>query len=608
MAEYNANEINDLSQVSNQLKQSSHTAKQAASGVKNTASSVGNSAKDRIKKTHDNLKKKKQAKKVKKKEEKARKKIRNAFRRIIGAIAGMAGGFFIFLLLAAVFVTFLLSSVASALSGAHIISEQNKAAMYSDGDASSFVEIAHEQLGNKGDKYWKAMGCSPDNWCAMYAGWLLREAGGVDLSEYGWNANVGGWCDAFKAKGLYHHTGGSYIPSIGDIMFKGTSQTFRTHVGVVIGVENGKITTSEGNATSGSYDVTTVTEKTYDINDSSIVGYGHVTLVFADGSYTPRLTQPEKSSKYYNSNENPFQAAGYGILPNGGNCTAYAWGRAYEILGVKPKLSTASARYWYGYNQQTKAYPYGKEPKVGAILCLSDNGNGAGGHVAVVEKVNSDGSIVTSESGWQSYVFKTNTRYKSDNYTLGGPYTFQGFIYIYSGTDTGTIKFQKVNGLSDDESKVYYYFTSKGLSKAATCGIMANIMAECSFSSYWYFAEYVPDALGAPGNSGGICMWYADNNARFRRDCPNWKTSIDAQTVYLYQTLVKNDNGGLGINDKYYYGASGIWSMLKSKPNTESGARSAAYDFCRRYENPSWGSETKRMNFASNYWNKVKNL
>lgn len=55
-----------------------------------------------------------------------------------------------------------------------------------------------------------------------------------------------------------------------------------------------------------------------------------------------------------------------------------------------------------------------------------------------------------------------------------------------------------------------------------------------------YFAGYVPDAFGAVGNSGGICMWYGDNCTRFKRDCPNWGVDVTAQFEYLYQTLIKD--------------------------------------------------------------------
>ena len=618
MAEFNENEISDLSQVSNQLKQSANKAKQAASTAKNTAQKTASGVKKGVSKAHDILEKKRKNKglrKKKKKKEKKAKRIRR-IRRAFCSIISTIGGVVVVILLVFGLIIAVFTTVVSAISGGSVDESKSGGGFtIAGGGEQAFVEFAHQQLGNPCTQYCREMGYPETQWCAIYAGWLLREGAGVDLDEYGWSAGCGMWCDALKAKGLYYETNKGYIPSIGDVMFKGTSQTNRTHVGIVIGVEDGQIITSEGNAWDAPYwnhEVNVVTEKRYDINWDSgygkkIVGYGHIPIEFATGGYTPRLTEFAHSSKFYNSNENTFQAAGYGILQNGGNCTAYAWGRAYEILGTKPKLSTASARYWYEENKSTKAYPYGKTPKVGAILCLSDNGNGAGGHVAVVEKVNSDGSIVTSESGWQSYIFKTVTRYKSNNYTPSSAYSFQGFIYIYSGEETGSVSYKPVSGLSTNEAKTYYYFKSKGFNNAAICGLMANIMMECSFDTST-FTRQCDDVLNPYLKASGICMWTAEGFENFKRDCPTWKQGIDGQLVYLYETIVKNDKSTLPNNQKYTYWCNGVYTMLKTTPNTESGARAAALNFCANYERPAPGSESTRASFASGYWSKVKNL
>ena len=141
-------------------------------------------------------------------------------------------------------------------------------------------------------------------------------------------------------------------------------------------------------------------------------------------TYKPRLTAPESNNVfYYNSNYNVFQKYGYG-LPN---CTAYAYGRAYEILGKEPKLSWNGAGQWYGYNQTNKYYSYGSTPKLGAIACWCYSG---GGHVAVVEKIE-NGKITLSNSEWGGRTFYLTTCSTSDK-TYGGNswWTFQGFIYL----------------------------------------------------------------------------------------------------------------------------------------------------------------------------------
>lgn len=141
-------------------------------------------------------------------------------------------------------------------------------------------------------------------------------------------------------------------------------------------------------------------------------------------TYTPRLNAPESNNVYYyNSNYNVFQKYGYG-LPN---CTAYAYGRAYEILKSTPKLSWNGAGQWYDYNKSGGYYSYGSTPKLGAIACWCYSG---GGHVAVVEKIE-NGTITLSNSEWGGRTFYLTTCSTSDkNYGGNSWWTFQGFIYL----------------------------------------------------------------------------------------------------------------------------------------------------------------------------------
>lgn len=126
------------------------------------------------------------------------------------------------------------------------------------------------------------------------------------------------------------------------------------------------------------------------------------------------------------------------LIANGSvlsNCVGYAWGRFYEILGSKPRLSRRNAEEWYGYTED--GYERGQTPRVGAVICWAKGevGNGAdgAGHVAIVEKVNPDGSIVTSNSGYGSKRFWTQLH--KPPYAMSG-YKFQGFIYCPNVPET----------------------------------------------------------------------------------------------------------------------------------------------------------------------------
>lgn len=135
-------------------------------------------------------------------------------------------------------------------------------------------------------------------------------------------------------------------------------------------------------------------------------------------SFSPRTTAPASNNKYFYSNTNIFYRAGYS-----GQCTWYAYGRAYEILGKEPKLCTGNAKNWYSYNKTHGYYKYGSTPKVGAIVCW---GNGTYGHVGVVEKVISNTNVYISEAnvgGGKTF------RYLNYNPTTWNA-NFQGYIYL----------------------------------------------------------------------------------------------------------------------------------------------------------------------------------
>lgn len=154
-------------------------------------------------------------------------------------------------------------------------------------------------------------------------------------------------------------------------------------------------------------------------------------------AFKARTTAPSTSSKYWKHTSaggvNSCLLIGKGsVIPN---CVGYAWGRFYEILGSKPKLSRRNAELWYGYT--TDGYTRGKTPKLGAVCCWAKgkvgNSSDGAGHVAIVEKIYSDGSFLVSQSGYNSKRFWTS-KIPASGYLKG--YVFQGFIYNPAVTNT----------------------------------------------------------------------------------------------------------------------------------------------------------------------------
>jgi|GEM_PF-227088 len=148
-------------------------------------------------------------------------------------------------------------------------------------------------------------------------------------------------------------------------------------------------------------------------------------------NFSPRLTAPPAADKHWIHTSKGglnecILIGGNSVLPN---CVGYAWGRFYEITGEKPKLSKCNAEMWYG--NTTDGYERSQTPTLGAIACWSKGtvGNEAdgAGHVAVVERIEANGDIVTSNSAYGGSRFYTKTYEKRNGYNSGA-LKFQGFI------------------------------------------------------------------------------------------------------------------------------------------------------------------------------------
>lgn len=80
------------------------------------------------------------------------------------------------------------------------------------------------------------------------------------------------------------------------------------------------------------------------------------------------------------------------------------------------------------YYEKDDGYARGKTPKLGAIICWS-GGKKGDGHVAFVEKIYSNGDILTSNSAYGGRRYFTKKITKKSGYKFSKIYKFQGFIY-----------------------------------------------------------------------------------------------------------------------------------------------------------------------------------
>ena len=137
---------------------------------------------------------------------------------------------------------------------------------------------------------------------------------------------------------------------------------------------------------------------------------------------------------------------GYPNDPNAdclANCVGYASGRFNEIINEARETTGCTYKYlncnaeWFIERAQQAGLQIGSTPKVGAIMCWQkgtvDGGGDGAGHVAIVERVYSNSSVYTSESGYGSTAFWNQNRSNSNGkWGCGSGYSFRGFIYLPS--------------------------------------------------------------------------------------------------------------------------------------------------------------------------------
>ena len=259
------------------------------------------------------------------------------------------------------------------------------------------------------------------------------------------------------------------------------------------------------------------------------------------------------SNLLYYTVSNPFDVNS----ASGGNCTWYAWGRFWEVwASVETKYKTkrptpvskSNACYFYS-DAKKNGYQVGLTPKPGAIICWGYNGSPHGnpGHVAFVEKVNKDGSIEISHSGWSSGPMENETLKRGNGQAGTSAYHrgysndyFNGFIYnpIDFGNPAGNISGKSKEwyisqyGLG---AEVYFELASYGYSHKACCAVLGNMQQESGIR--------LKTGGSYDGNgSEGLCQWTfvrKDAMQEYAKEHSAKKTwvSVDGQVAYLVYEL-----------------------------------------------------------------------
>lgn len=152
-----------------------------------------------------------------------------------------------------------------------------------------------------------------------------------------------------------------------------------------------------------------------------------------------RTTKPKNNKYYIRKANGGYNGAVLGKPAISGanvlcNCVGYANGRFAEIQGlgyIKYQLVCNAENFIS--RAKALGLKISKTPTLGGIMVWQKggtlNGYDGAGHVAVVEEIINSKKIITSESGWNAFAFKTVTRVNSNgNWGQASSYKFLGCI------------------------------------------------------------------------------------------------------------------------------------------------------------------------------------
>lgn len=277
--------------------------------------------------------------------------------------------------------------------------------------------------------------------------------------------------------------------------------------------------------------------------------------------------------------ENTFNAGATSAvcLPN---CTTYAQGRSGEIADkscrdyeIMDRTGFPDASDWFS----NAKWETGQTPKLGAIACWTDNGNGWGGHVAVVEATDgTNKNTYLSMSGYQAassgarsftnpgkdaswyfqYLDFTTTNYYYTTYDDRGG-SFLGYIYNPYIGDAASMPVEVERDKTKNQIKINADVTLKvRLDPSTTAKTLGNITAG---NSYYDVISITSD---------DDYTWYQIGEDDYVADNGSWVTYYAAETITYYSvTLSASPEAGGEVSGAGSY-ESGVVCAISATPST----------------------------------------
>ena len=262
-----------------------------------------------------------------------------------------------------------------------------------------------------------------------------------------------------------------------------------------------------------------------------------------------RITQPKNNKYYIRTVTGGLNGAVAGSPTISGanvlcNCVGYANGRFNEIIN-DPNLTGTPIKFKYQLvcnaenfieSAKKQGLSISSTPIQGGIMVWQKGktlggGDGAG-HVAVVEEVYDDGTIMTSESGYGAWAFKTMRRSNSNGrWGQSSAYKFRGCIINPGVKDAKVVPAPKL--------------TVDGVGGPATVRSMQKFLGTPQdgiiSGQTKSLSKYYPSLKAVEfGKGGSVCIKYLQKWLGVPQD-----GILGQQTVKKWQYVIGVDNDGI---------------------------------------------------------------
>ncbi len=231
----------------------------------------------------------------------------------------------------------------------------------------------------------------------------------------------------------------------------------------------------------------------------------------------------------YCTTKNPLYKSGYG-----GQCTAYAWGRAYGKMGISIQFTQNWDRHGKNWYRLVKSLPRGRQVQDNSIAVFAGDSSNKNGHVAYVEYVK-NGKVYFTEAnvstyskyngnyggGYDGYIkSKTISQFENRGKGVG---KIVGYIYLSGNSSLSSLKVYCPSSVSENSSSAgncsatAYYFngTNKDVTGSVSWGdnSRALYVKNGRLTTYSVSSDVNVTVTASYGNrQGSATVWIKDGS------------------------------------------------------------------------------------------------